>query len=116
MFIVKENLEKIKKRLNLDRISYIAIALLLVIIAWQAKRLCAQPINQTQYQYVVVLATQAEFPHTQRAARDLLLKGQMNRIHYLKLLRAQQFEAARVRQQPAMQLEQNYPHNVQQGS
>lgn len=109
MFIVKENLEKIKLLLNFDRISYFAIAFLFFVIVWQAKRLCTQPINSTQYQYVVVLAAQEQFPHTQRAARDLLLNGQMNRMVYLKLLRAQQFESSKVREQPAMQLDVNYP-------
>jgi len=62
------------------------------------------------------LATQAEFPHTQHVARNLLLQGQIDRVTYLKLLRTQQYEAARVRQQPALELDENHSGYIQQGS
>ena len=105
MFIVKKNLEKIKNQLNVDRLSYVVIAILLILFMFNAVQLYRKPIDDVQYQRVVEFALQAQFPQTQQFAQQLLIQKQINTVNYLKLIYAQHFESSKIRQQPSLQMD-----------
>lgn len=106
MFIVQKNLEKIKNQFNVDRLSHTVIAILLIFFTFKAIQLYRKPINEFQYQHVVELALQAQFPQTQQFAQQSLLQRQINTVTYLKLIYAQHFESSKIRQQPSLQLDE----------
>ena len=58
-----------------------------------------------QYQRVVDLALQAQFPQTQQFAQQLLIQRQINTVTYLKLIYAKHFESSKIRQQPSLQMD-----------
>ena len=107
MFIVKKNLEKIKNQFNIDHLSHAVIAILLIFFTFKAIQVYRKPIDELQYQYVVELALQAQFPQTQQLAQQLLVQQrQINTVTYLKLIYAQHFESSKIRQQPSLQLDE----------
>ncbi|WP_368034401.1 hypothetical protein [Acinetobacter bouvetii] len=78
----------------------IAIILILAFIALH------RPISAVQFQNIVKLSAQANYPDTQKMALLLMQQPQVPYAQYLKLMQAHHLETQRAHQLPAFQAEQ----------
>lgn len=107
MFIVQKNLEKIRKQLTIDQVSYVVILILFILFIFKACQLYSKPVTNQQYQHVTELALQAQYPQTQQLAQQLVTEPDLNTVRYFKLIYALHYEASKIRHQPSIQLDNN---------
>lgn len=105
MLIFPHSFQKIKAVLTLDRIYDIFVLLVMGLIFLMVCIGLSRPVATHQYQNILILSKQAVHPKTQKMALELLQTEKIQRIYYLKLMRAYQFEQTQVKHYPAQAAE-----------
>ena len=105
MLISKQNFLKLRNEIKLERIYNIVVAVMIIFMLMLAFIALQRPITASQHQVIVNLSHVANNPETQKMAYRLLQHQDVNRSEYFRLMRAYQFENAKVKYYPAMALE-----------
>ena len=94
MLISRTLLEQIQIRFSYQKLTQTILVLIVLTFIVQASWKLLQPIQYRQYVHVLELSQQAA--HTQAMAKNLLAQEQIKRRAYLRLMAAQQQEAAAI--------------------
>lgn len=97
MLISRTLLEQIHLRFSYQKLAQAILVLIILTFIVQASWVLLQPIHYRQYVHVLELSQQAAYPHTQAMAKHLLAQEQIKRRAYLRLMAAQQQEAAAIK-------------------
>ncbi len=105
MLISKQNFLKLKSEFRLEQVYNLVVIVIIGLILVIAYRALHYPIRDDQYRDVVMFSYQASNPKTQKMARQLLRKTEIDVGDYLKLMQAYQFESSKAKHYPAMSLD-----------
>ncbi|QER39532.1 hypothetical protein F2A31_07325 [Acinetobacter suaedae] len=87
---------------RLDRFFNILVIVMILSFFIVGYKALLRPVNNLQVDHVVQLSLQASHPKTQLMAKEILSHPQIQKISYLRLMHAYQFESNRIKQYPAM--------------
>lgn len=105
MLISKDQILHFKSHINLEFFLKMAIMAVVVFILMISTYALFRPINVEKYQQVAQLSLQEGYPHTQALAQHLQLQPQIATHEYFRLMRAYAYELHRVKEYPAMAIE-----------
>ncbi|MEJ2898975.1 hypothetical protein [Acinetobacter sp. NS-4] len=106
MHIALQKIVQLKSQIKLEDIYNGFIATIIVIILSLALIALHRPISVQQFENVVKLSAQANYPDTQEMALLLMQQPQIPYAHYFKLMQAHQLEMTQAHQLPPLQPEQ----------
>lgn len=105
MLISKNLLLKIKSNLDAEHILNGLLGLIVLIIILLSSIALYTPISHQQFQNVQRLSGQQSLPATQHMAIQLMHAETISSAHYLRLMHAHDHESSKIRQYPAMAIE-----------
>lgn len=105
MLISKNLLLKIKSNVHAEHILNGLVAFIVFIIILLSGIALYTPINHQQYQNVLKLSGQQTLPATQHMAIKLMQSETVSSAHYLRLMHAHYHESSKIKQYPAMAIE-----------
>jgi hypothetical protein len=106
MHIALQKIVQLKSQIKLEDIYNGFIATIIAIILILAFIALHRPISVQQFENVVKLSAQANYPDTQEMALLLMQQPQIPYAHYFKLMQAHQLEMTQAHQLPPLQPEQ----------
>ena len=106
MHIALQKIVQLKSQIKLEDIYNGFIATIIAIILSLAFIALHRPISVQQFENVVKLSAQANYPDTQEMALLLMQQPQIPYAHYFKLMQAHQLEMTQAHQLPPLQPEQ----------
>lgn len=105
MRIAIEKIVQLKSEIKLEYFYNILIVSIITIIIFLASFALYRPISVLQFQNIVQLSAQANYPDTQRIALLLVQQPKVLYVEYFKLMQAYQWELKRAHQLPPFQMD-----------
>ena len=106
MLNIQEYLTKISPKLTIEYLqnSFIVgiVLLILIVVAFALNR----PVSNIHYEEVNKFAQQHRFEQTQKMATQLLQKEKVKNIEFYRLLNAYEYEKSKIKQYPAIVVDQ----------
>ncbi|MEZ2904099.1 hypothetical protein ACBQ24_15470 [Acinetobacter terrestris] len=106
MHIAIQKIVQLKSEIKLENVYNVLIIAIIAIILILALIALHRPISVTQFENIVKLSSQANYPDTQEMALQLMQQPQVPYGQYFKLMQAHQLEMTRAHQLPPLQAEQ----------
>ncbi len=106
MHIALQKIVQLKSQIKLEDIYNGFIVIIIAIILILAYAALHRPITVKQFENVVQLSAQANYPDTQEMALQLMHQPQIPYAQYFKLMHAQHLEMTQAHQLPPLQPEQ----------
>lgn len=93
--------QKIDETISWQRMPYITVAVVICCVFIYAYALLKVSVSDQQYQYVVTVAHQSQYPLTQRLAKQALRQPKVDQGTYFQLVRAYERERKSIQTYPA---------------
>jgi len=106
MHIAIQKIVQLKSEIKLENVYNVLIVTIIAIILILALIALHRPISVTQFENIVKLSSQANYPDTQEMALLLMQQHQVPYGQYFKLMQAHQLEMTRAHQLPPLQVGQ----------
>ena len=91
---------------HVDHYQPVGLGLLVLGLVLSILVLTLRPVNERQYQEMLLLSQQADYPLSREMARELLKHESVNRYQYFRVLRAIHTEQHNVNMQEEIRTEQ----------
>ncbi|WP_425916606.1 hypothetical protein [Acinetobacter sp. TSRC1-2] len=106
MHIAIQKIVQLKSEIKLENVYNVLIVTIIAIILTLALIALHRPISVSQFENIVKLSSQANYPDTQEMALHLMQQPQVPYAQYLKLMQAHQLEMKQAHQLSPLQVEQ----------
>lgn len=105
MLISQDQILQLKSQLTLEFFLKMGIIMVVVFILMISGYALLRPINAEKYHQISRLSLQAQYPRTQDLAKYLQTQSPILTHQYFRLMRAHAYEAAHIKEYPAMAIE-----------
>ncbi len=105
MLSFKEYRLKFQSKFPFDFTQNSVLLVLISFIMLLSSYALFRPINSMQYQQVQDLSVQYSYPKTQKMAAELRAQNIVSNAEYFRLMYAVDFESSRIKQYPALNIE-----------
>ncbi|MDM1247201.1 hypothetical protein HX005_07355 [Acinetobacter sp. R933-2] len=105
MLISKNQILQLKSHMTLESFLKMGIMIVVVFILLVSGYTLIRPISPEKYHQVSKLSLQAQYPRTQDLAKYLQTQPYISTHQYFRLMRAHAYEAVRIKEYPAMAIE-----------
>lgn len=95
MFLVLNQLKRLKTQMSVVQISQYLLLLMVGVIVALALMALYRPISNHNFLAIQSITQQENYPNSQKIALSLLNEPQINMAQYLKLMHVYQYEAQR---------------------
>lgn len=94
--------QKIDETISWQRMPYLIVTTVIFVVCIYAYILLKNTVSDNQYERVMVISQQTQYPLTQRLANQLLQQPRIDQGAYLQLIRAYETEHKTIKNYPAL--------------
>jgi len=105
MYTAIQKIVQLKSEVKLEYVYNVLIVAIIILILMLALIALHRPISLKQFENIVTLSSQANYPDTKEMALVLKQQQQVSYGQYFKLMQAYQLEIAQAHQLPPVQAE-----------
>ncbi len=104
MLIFKEKILKFYSQFPLESCLNLLVSFIICFILFLAYFQLMRPIQPAQYENIIKLSVQAEYPETQHMAQTLLTHKEVKRVEYFRLIHAERYESRHTKSYPGINI------------